>query len=164
MFKKISIGVAVLSLIALVGCEANFSKGVNKDLLSGLQVTNDGLTYEEAYLTVDDERTTASSFDLGTEVYMNFTGVDYFEEKDGMVFPGAMLVVVDKDGKEIMEQDDLFAQYSESGVTAEMAKAMFVSLIIGNPMESGESYSWYSKVWDKVGEGKIEGTLDFEVK
>lgn len=164
MLKKISLSVLFLMLVSLVGCEYNFSEGVNKDLLSGLKVENSGLTYDEAYLTVDNQRTTDTSFDLGTEVYMNFTGVDYFEEVDGMVYPGAMMVVADSNGKEIMEEDDLFAQYDETGVDPQLAADMYVSLMIGDPMKSGEQYTWYAKIWDKKGDGKIEGTMELEVK
>ncbi|MBU0648197.1 hypothetical protein KJ855_03375 [Patescibacteria group bacterium] len=163
MLKKISMGVLVLLVVTLVGCEANFSKGVNKDLLSGLKVDNDGLAYDEVYLTVDDERTSENMFDIGTEVYMNFTGVDYFEEVDGKVFPGAMMVVADKNGKEILEEDDMFAMYDEDGVLPEQASEMFVSLLIGDPMVEGEQYTWYSKIWDKVGDGTIEATMDIGV-
>lgn len=164
MSKKWAIGIAAFLLVAMVGCDYNFSTGINKDLLSGLQVNNDGLTYDEAYLTVDDQRTTENVFDIGTEVYMNFSGVDYWQEdENGMVYPGAMMVVADKNSKEIMEEDDLFAQYDETGVEADVAKDMFVSLLIGDPMMEGEQYTWYVKIWDKMGDGKIEATLDIAV-
>ncbi|MFA4930596.1 MAG: hypothetical protein WC570_01880 [Patescibacteria group bacterium] len=163
MFKKAALGLTVFLLLVLVGCEWNFGKGVQKDLLSGLQVTNDGLVYESAYLTVNDQETTENVFDLGTEVFMNFDGVDYFEEVDGKVFPGAAMVVYDADGQELFSEDDLFAQYSESGVTPEEASAMFVSLLIGDPLVSGEQYTWKARIWDKVGGGHIDAELGLGV-
>lgn len=164
MSKKWAIGICAFLLLAVTGCEYNFSKGVDKDLLSGLQVNNDGLSYEEVYLSVDEEVTNENVFDFGKEVYMNFTGIEYFEEDDnGMVYPGAMMVVADKSGKELMEEDDLFAQYDETGVETSLAKDLFVSLMIGTPLEEGEQYTWYVKIWDKLGGGEIEATMDIGV-
>jgi len=164
MGKKLALGSIMLALILLTGCDYNFSLGTNTDLLSGLTVSNDGLSYDEVYLTLDDERTTGSEYAYGDEIFMNFAGVTNFEEKDGKVFPGAMMVVADKDGKEIIEEDDLFAQYDETGVDPGMASDMYISLTMGDPMKSGQVYTWYAKVWDKVGGGMIEGTMDVEMK
>ena len=154
------IAVSVFVLVGFVGCETSYNAGIEKDLMSGLEVTNYGLSYDDVYVRYDDERTNESVFEYDTEVFIDFAGVDGFEQIDGNVYPGAMIVVADKDGKEIKEFDDLFAQYSETGVEAELAGDMFVSLLIDEELKTGETYVWYSKIWDKKGDGKIETTFD----
>lgn len=46
---------ALLFMIAFSACQ--FSKSVQKDLVSGLLTTGDGLSCENVFLTVNDEKT-----------------------------------------------------------------------------------------------------------
>ena len=150
--------------LGLAGCESSFSTGFNKDLLSGLQVTNDGLSYDDAYITVDGEKTQENSFAVGDKVVMNFEGVDYYELVDGKAFPGAALLVTDLNGKEMLREDDLFAAYAETGASPEDASILTVALTIGNPMISGEKYKWQAHIWDRKSDGVIDGSMDIVVK
>lgn len=172
--KKMILGGLLISLTLLgADCQINTDTDNEKNTVAdqqadkqtdSLQVTSDGLEYEEAYLTVNNQKVTTSEFSLGTEISMNFDGVENFEEINGMVFPGAMLVVADKNGKEIKEVDDMFTQYEKTGVAVDDARDIFVNLKIGDDMPTGNNYTWYVKIWDKKGKGKIEATLDLTVK
>ncbi len=163
MKKVIFIFSAVLAL-TLIGCEADFSKGINKDYKTGISVTNDGLSFDEYYLSVNGERLENNEVKLGEKVYLNFTGVDGFEEVNGAVFPGAAMQVTDRDGNQVLQEVDLFADYNTKGVDVADAENLSVSLIVGDPMVAGETYNWKVKFWDKKEAGEIRADLDIEVK
>ena len=164
VMKKITLVVVLLSFFSLSGCQMDFSKGVKKDFKTGITVTNDGLSYEDYYLAVGDQRLGTSEVSMGDKVYLNFTGVDGFTEENGKVFPGAAMVVTDRDGKEVLHEDDLFSAYSKDGVDKADAKVMSVSVVVGDPMISGESYNWKVRFWDKKHAGEIRAELDLKVK
>lgn len=154
--KNLFLAASLLSVIFLsTGCEANFSKGIKTDLVSGLTATKDGLTYEEITLEIDGQKLTGNKANLGDDVKMIFTGVDYFTKENEMVFPGASMAVVDNKGKTIFEEKDLFSEYTEKGVSAELAKDLNVTLTVGDPLQAGQKYLWKVKIWDKKGQGTI---------
>jgi hypothetical protein len=140
------------------------SVGVKKDLLTGLTVKNNGLSFEESYLMMDNVKMVTNEFPVGKVIYMYFDGVSGFLTKDGLVYLGASLVILDEKGNKIMDYADLFSEYDKDGVAPENTKALNVNLTIGDPMKEGGKYIWKSKIWDKNGEGAIEAEIEFVVK
>jgi hypothetical protein len=131
--------------------------------MTNLKVTNSGLSVGEVYLVSDGQRLQTNKFTLGQVVIIQLEGVEGFVTKDDMVFPGASLVVVDKDGNVVLEHEDLFEAYNETGVKAEDAKLLSAKLTVGNPMEAGKEYTFTTVFWDKNSEGNIECTLGYSV-
>lgn len=154
----------VFGLVAFIFSACNFSVGTNKDLLSGLTLSNNGLSYSEGYLSMDNQKLSSNKFPMDKVIYLFFDGVEGFQETEGKVFLGASLVVTDASGNKILEEADLFASYNESGVSVEDAKKISLNLKIGNPMKVGAKYVWKSKIWDKKGKGVIEAESEFEVQ
>lgn len=138
--------------------------GVNKDLLSGLKVSNNGLSYENAYLSRQHVKLTDNVFNTGDTIYLYMDGVKGYTEKDAMVYLGASLVVTDPQGKEVLNAPDVFSSYDQTGVTKEDASVMSLMLIVGPPMVSDVKYTWKSKVWDKNGKGTIDAEVEFKIK
>lgn len=162
--KRLLFVLVTVLAFSLVGCEMDYSKGINKDFKTGISVSNDGLTFEEYYLSVDGERLDNNKVQVGDKVYLNFAGVDGFAEVDGAVFPGVSMLVTDRDGNQVIQESDLFAEYNAKGVDPADAKDLSVSLMIGEPMIAGETYNWKVKFWDKKETGEIRADLDIEVK
>ena len=130
----------LLTLIILfTSCQ--FSKGVKKDLATGLTTTYNGLTIENIYLT--DSLSNAPSknniIKLGNPVSILAIGVDYFTEENGKVFPACSIILKDKNGKEIINQSDAFAALI-NGTSKESSTELRAILNTGNPMVAGESY------------------------
>ncbi len=149
--------------LSLSGCQFDWSQGIKKDYSTGITVSNEGLSYDEDYLSVDGERLNNNGVKLGDKVYMVFSGVDGFAEKDGKVFPGAAMQVTDREGKTVLEETDMFAAYDQTGVDVTDAGDLSVSLLVGDPMISGESYDWKVKFWDKLDKGEIKAEVSIDV-
>ena len=116
---------------------------------TGLSTTYNGFTLEDIYLTDEkDNRLNNNQILLGSKLAVVATGVDYFTEKDGKVFPGCTILLTDKAGKEILNLPDAFAEMKE-GATAAEAKTLQASLNTGDPMVVGETYHLYVRFYDK---------------
>ena len=76
------------------------------------------------------------------------TGVDYFSEKEGKVFPGCSIILIDKNKKEILNLPDAFADMT-NGTTEAEAKTLQASLNTGEPMIAGETYHLHVRFYDK---------------
>jgi len=154
----------IILLMAFIFNACNFSVGTFKDLSTGLKLSNNGLSYTEGYLSMDNAKLSSNEFPLNKVVYLFFDGVEGFTEAEGKVYPGASLVITDEMDNKILEVADLFEQYAESGLSIEDSKSISLSITTGNPMEAGKKYLWKSKIWDKKGQGTIEAESEFVVK
>ncbi|MCP9767155.1 hypothetical protein EGI22_04480 [Lacihabitans sp. LS3-19] len=143
----------------LLSCSA----GIKKDFLSSLKVTNNGLSFEQAYMASDGKALQSDQLKTGQKVTLQLTGVKGFDLIDGMAFPGASIEVLDKNGAKAMELADLFASYDETGVKAEDAQYLSAALTIGSPLLIGETYTFKSHFWDKNGTGEINGEMEFTI-
>ena len=150
----------IVAAFILNGCTA----GVNKDLLSGLKVTNSGLSYEEANVKLADSKVNSAEFKPGDVIYIEVKGIDGYVEKNGLVNIGASLEVSDPSGKKLMEYADLFEQYTETGISKVDASVISLHITADSTVLPGVKYTWKSKIWDKNGKGAINTELEFVVK
>lgn len=154
----------IFLFLSLVFLGTSCSVGVKKDLMTKLTVTNKGLSLGEAYLTSDGQKLETNEFVLGQKIKIQLEGVEGFTLKDGMAFPGASLLVEDKEGNVVLEKNDLFAELAETGVKAEDAKYLAATLDVGSPMEVGKTYIFTAHFWDINSEGEITCELEYTVK
>ena len=161
--KKLSITLFSVCCIILFSCQ--YSKGVKKDLKTGLSTTYNGFTLQDIYLTDEkDNRLNDNQILLGSKLAVVATGVDYFTEKDGKVFPGCTILLTDKAGKEILNLPDAFAEMKEGTIIAE-AKTLQASLNTGDPMLVGETYHLSVRFFDKnKKENEIVANVDLLMK
>lgn len=144
--KKLSI--ILFSIYCILSFSCQYSKGVKKDLKTGLSTTYNGFTLEDTYLTDEKgNRLNNNQILLGSKLSVVATGVDYFAEKDGKVFPGCTILLTDKAGEEILNLPDAFAEMTE-GTTVAEAKTLQASLNTGDPMVVGETYHLYVRFYD----------------
>ena len=141
------------------------SVGTNTDLMSGLKISNDGLSYADGYLTIDKAKLTSNEFPLEKQVYLYLEGVEGFTVTDDKAFVGASFVITDENGKEQAKNADMFESTNETGVSAAEIKSGFsISIVVDESYEVGKKYIWKSKIWDKKGKGVIETESSFVVK
>ncbi len=150
---------------SLIFSSCHFSKGVKKDLSTGLSASYNGFALDDIYLTDDKgNRLTANLIALGSKLVVVATGVDYFTEKDGKVFPGCTIILTDKTGKEILNLQDAFSEMV-NGTTKVEAKTLQASLNTGDPMVVGETYHLYVRFYDKnKKENEIVANVDLLMK
>ena len=151
--------------LSLYSCSGGFSKGVKKDMTTGLAASYNGFALEDIYLTDSKgARLSSNKISLGTPLAIEATGVDNFVEKDSKVFPGCTIILTDKAGKAILNLPDAFADMKE-GTTAAQAKVLQASLNTGDPMVVGEIYHLSVRFYDKnKKESEIKANVDLEMK
>jgi hypothetical protein len=145
--KQISFIVCTIFLLGIISC--NFSKGVKKDLSTGLAASYNGFTMDDIYLTnADGTRLNNNKIVMGSKIAIVATGVDYFETKDGKAFPGCRIILTDKNKKEVLNLPDAFSDMA-NGTAAAEARTLQASLNTGNPMEVGQTYHLSVRFFDK---------------
>ncbi len=162
MYKQLFYAAFFFSLV-ISSC--SFSKGVKKDLATGLSTSYNGLTIDDIYLADGNvKRLGDNKITMGSKIAIIATGVDYFAEKDGKVFPGCSILLTDKSGKEILNLPDAFADLV-NGTTVSEAKVLQASLTTGDPMVVGETYHLNVRFFDKnKKENEIVAKVDLLMK
>lgn len=151
-----------LFFVIIVGM-SSCAAGIKKDLLTGLTVTNNGLSYENVYLSSDGKELQSTTFSMGQKIVIQLEGVDGFQLKDGMAFAGASIVVEDETGNVVTELNDLLASYNETGIKPEDAKFLSASFTVGDPLELNKPYKLIASFWDNSSESDIICKVDFTV-
>ena len=162
MIMKKNIFLLISSLFVFSSC--NFSKGVKKDLSTGLSASYNGFSIEDIYLSSEEKRLSNNSVTMGSKIYITATGVENFIVKDDKVYPGCTIILTDKAGKEILNLPDAFSDLV-NGTTTTEAKTLQASLTTGNPMAVGETYHLYVRFYDKnKKESEIVANVDLKMK
>jgi len=154
----------IFFLIPIIISSCNFSKGVKKDLSTGLSASYNGFSIDDIYLAKEELRLNSNIISLGSKINITVTGVNNFAEKNGKVFPGCTIILTDKAGKEILNLPDAFADMV-NGTTAAEAKTLLATLTTGDPMVAGETYHLKTRFFDKnKKENEIIADIDLLVK
>jgi hypothetical protein len=154
-----------LITLLLVISSCQFSKGVKKDLTTGLSASYNGFAIEDIYLADETgSRLTDNAIKMGSKVLVVVTGVDYFSEKEGKVFPGCRIILTDKDKKELLHLPDAFSNMDE-GISSSDAKTLQGQLNTGDPMIVGETYHLSVRFYDKnKKDNEIVANIDLKMK
>ncbi len=129
----------------------------NKIIIEANDVTSDEiyLYSEESDKAITDNRI---SFD--DNIHIIIEGLKGFKESDGMVFPGLSIMATDSKGNKIIENDDLFAKYAESGVeSAALAKRVSAHFNIPET-EFNNPLHCEMTVWDRNSGARLKITTD----
>ena len=157
MKKQHIITLLVFANLLITGA-CNFSKGAKTDLRTGLSFSYNGFIVKNVLL-IDpaNKRMTDNKVNLNTSIAITALGLNNYGLKDGMVFPGMMLLVTDKKGTPILKADDLFA--GDQGHPPAAASELRGDITIARPMVTGETYHVKVHIWDKV---KADNVLNID--
>lgn len=141
--------VYTLSMVLLTACGGSFSKGVKKDLVTGLSSSYNGFSVEDIFITDDKgNKMTNNQVALGNVLLLVATGVDNYKLENGKAYPGCTIILTDKNKKELLNLQDAFADLKD-GLPAEQATELKATLTTGAPMQAGETYQLYVHFYDK---------------
>jgi len=153
--------VALLAILAF-SCGTRF--GTRVDRLSGLLITNHGLSYRSIGVYMEGVKLRGREVGYGKEMALHLAGVNGFIQVGEQVFPGASLHVFDEKGNSVFSQNDLFSRYTLLGADRTRAEDILITLTVGRPMEAGREYLWRVRIWDKRGSGEIVCEKKFKVQ
>ena len=151
--------ISLLVLMLMSGCQ--FSKSVNKDLLSGLFTKGDGLSCDETFLTVDANKINRNNFVYGETFVINFNKIDGFNMVNEAVFPDMTLLVLDTGGDTMLYASDLYNNYPD-GIKLDPL-LLTSEVTVAAPMRSGKEYKLYVNIKDKKGDGVFNSEFEFKV-
>jgi hypothetical protein len=155
-------------IISLILLSCNSKKPINKELATskdpatGIITKPDGLSCNDVWLSIDEEKTDRITFIYGEKINLNFNmDIDGFNKVDNSVFPGMLLKVMDETGKTIMQTEDLYAD-SLNGINRSplLLKTNFTLV---KPIHSNNKYTFFIKIWDKSGDGTVIAEVPFNV-
>ncbi len=150
----------------LIGCVllAACSKGIKKDLTTGLTTSYNGFAVEEILLVDSADQTlTSTQVPLDSRFSIVMQGIANYELKYAKAFPGLSMQVTDKQGNAIINEADLFG--ASEGYSEQDASVLRATVTVGSPMQSGETYHCKVRVFDKnKAESEIVCEMDFSVK
>jgi hypothetical protein len=153
-------------ILFLTACSSgSFSKGVKKDLNTGLTSNYNGFAVENIYLTDDKgNRLSSNKVTLGNALLVVASGVENFKLADGRAYPGCTIILTDKNKKELLNLQDAFAELKD-GLPPEQATELKATLTTGAPMQAGETYQLYVHFYDKKNTtSAITSTVELVVK
>jgi len=152
-----------LPLIISLAVSCNFRKSINKDLTTGMTSRGDGLSCDDIFLTIDDEKVNRNEFIFGERIVVNFNNIEGFEKNGNKAFPGMEMLLLNSKGDTVFYNQDLMEQIK--GVTKDPL-LLEGSFLIGNPIfsKANEIYELKVHIWDKKGKGTFDSELKFTVK
>ncbi len=156
---KKNLVIFILVLWVLQACNV----GTKTDLESGLTISHNGLSYDEGYLLMNNQKLKTKEYLDGKTVNLVLNNVEGFTLTDQKVYAGASSVVIDEKGNKYMEYPDLFEQFNQSGLSSKDIEDIRLNLTVAPPLELNTKYIWKARIWDKKGKGFIETETEFTI-
>jgi hypothetical protein len=138
----------------------------NNLIKNGIKLKSKGLQVSEAYLVFDDESLVPedNKVELNQNVNMLLIIDGGWTEKDGRVFPGSKQVIKLNNGEELLNSEELFAAFDETGVAAQDARYITLNAAISR-LKNKKSFAIINfRVWDKKGDAEILGSYKLFIK
>lgn len=160
-------------MFVLTSCKFSCSVGdkgnvpVTKENKSGIRTSNNieieakGVEVEKAYLVFEDGSNVPQDniVDFSQPVRIVLVIKKGWKETDGKVKLGASEKIEVESGEVLLDEKDLFAKYSEEGISAKDAEFITLSAKVTLMKTITPLTTFYVsfRVWDKSGEGYIQG-------
>lgn len=147
----------VVLLVTISSCNTSISAGIKKDFNTGMSSSYTGMDPDKAFLVMNNEILNHTDIPIGESFLVVNDGIKGMQSKNGKVKVGCSLSIIDKGGKVLLTEKDLFAGHDEFEEAE--AKMLKCTVSTGEPMKSEEKYDVAVTFWDKNGTGKIENKV-----
>lgn len=131
-----------------------------------IQINASGTKHDEIYIYSegDDKVITDGKIKYDDNIYIFVEGIKGFKEENGLVFPILSMKGTDSGNNQILDFEDLFAEYSESGI----AVTDFSSRVSAHFRITGSGFAnplhLEMNVSDRKGDSYIRVTTDMELQ
>lgn len=151
--------------IFFISCEVKVNApSEGGKIRNGIQLKENGLKVEQAFLLFQDGKLVPSDnkVEIGQWVGLRLI-LNGWQEKQGKVFVDAEEQITTSDGKQLLDQKDLFKDYAD-GLSSEDAKAITVSARITAVDKLYDYFTVTFRVWDKEGQNDVSGSYKLHLK
>ena len=148
-------------LVALVFSACNFSKSINKDLVTGATSKGDGLQCNDITIQIDGNKENRNTFTFGENVVFVFDGITGFKEENEKVYPEMSIIVVKKENQMVLSEPSLLNLVEG---TSHSPLQLQANLIASFPYQNDEEYEVQIAIWDTKGDGKFTYNMPFTVQ
>ena len=129
-------------------------------IYNNIRLNASGVKVDKAYLLFDDgQRVPDDNFvDFKSPVKMQILIDSGWVKENGKVLLGASEKIITEKGEVVVEEADLFQKYPD-GISVEDSKSIYLSAIL--KLKEGippTSFTVSFRVWDKKGDGSVEGS------
>jgi predicted small secreted protein len=124
------------------------------------------VTYNEIYLFSKERNKVIpdNKIRFNENTYLIFEGLSGFKEENGMVFPGLSLKATDKAGNMVLDFNDLFADYTQSGLAVPDFKAQVSSHFKLTGSDFKNPMHCELIIWDKKSDARIKVSADLIIE
>jgi hypothetical protein len=138
----------------------------NSLIKNGIKITSKGFTVSEAYLVLDDESLVPANNKVNINENVNMVLIidKGWTESEGRVFPGSKQIVKLSTGTELLNSDDLFAAFDETGVSPEDARYITLNAVITEMKNKANHVIVNFNLWDKKGAATLSGSYKLYIK
>lgn len=122
--------------------------------------------YNEVYIFSQgkDDVITDGKIGFDDNIYIIVEGLKGFSEENGLAYPGLSFKASDSEGNMILDEDDMFAQYTETGVAASDLTSRVSSHFSLTGSEFKNPLHTEMVIWDKKSSAKLILSTDLTVE
>lgn len=147
--------------------KGTFSAQLDFNIIPNERITiYSDLQYDEIYLFSRSRQRVVTDhiFSTGEDIYLLFEGLRGFVTEGDRVFPGLSVKAIDADDIVVMDYQDLFEEYTESGVPEENVRELITAQLSFPGFSTGASYQCIVTVWDKKSNKKTTATATLKLQ
>ncbi len=159
---------SLFAFLLFISCELKVNTPAGDS--SGGKIRNDiqlkekGLTVEQAFLLFEDGKLIppGNKIEVGQWVGLRLI-VNGWQKNNGKVFLDAEEQITTSDGKQLLDQKNLFKDYAD-GLTTEDAKALTLSARITTIDKLYDYFTVTFRVWDRQNQNELSGSYKLYLK
>jgi|WetSurMetagenome_2_1015567.scaffolds.fasta_scaffold00901_7 hypothetical protein len=148
--------------------KGKFSAKFNFNVISNDKIIVEAVNvlYDEIYLFSKERETVIhdNKIKFNENAYVIFEGLKGFKEENGIVFPGLSLKGTDNTGASILDFNDLFSDYTNSGLALTDFNKRVSSHFILSGSEFKNPLHCEVTIWDKKSDARIKIRTDLIVE
>jgi len=146
-------------LLGIQSCTLSSSDSAS--VKDGITTTGKDLSCHNVYISSGSTKTTRREFVYGERMEIHLDGIEGFKRTGKEVHPGMEIVILNEKGEKIMQNKDLYADFS--GKITQTDLDLFATVSIARPIVEKGSYKAKIHVWDKTGKGTFDVEFPFSV-
>ncbi|NVK26758.1 MAG: hypothetical protein HWE14_01875 [Flavobacteriia bacterium] len=152
-----SVIVFLVFSVILTSCE--FNQSVNKNPVSGEYSRGDGLSCDAIFVKINGIQEQRFVYTYGEKINFNFEGISGLVRENGLCFPGASMLILDKHQDTVMYSSDMFAENDEG--MSHWPLSIYANFNAKLDYSEDNRYELHVKIWDKKGSGTFEYKVPF---